>query len=120
MFKFKKRSKTDVVSTEVFSYGGKTATGKNRKDGVLVKFKDGDSVTLLTPSGKGKKYVEELKGGVQLNINLGVKTDKKGKPRILSDTQRAYRSGYLQSLQDGSKAYKAKKSGVNKRSGVKI
>lgn len=72
------------------------------------KTKKGKNVTLLNPSEKGGKFARELKSGIG-ETNLGeVKTHKNGKPKKLSDTQKSYRSGYLQARKDSAAAYKAK------------
>ena len=59
--------------------------------------KTGKKIVLLNPSEKVLRYARQLKKG----------QDHAGK--ILSDTQRAYRSGYLDARTDSAKAFKAKK-----------
>lgn len=59
--------------------------------------KKGKKVTIYDPSEKGAMYVNDLKNGTNIK---GVE---------LSDTQKAYRAGYLASQNDNVKAYKARK-----------
>ncbi len=81
---------------------GKNSTGTSFIDS------EGKSKKLLTPHGKGKKYARELSTGVR-ETNIGsVKKDKKGAVMMLSEKQRAYRSGYLDAQKDSAKAFKAK------------
>lgn len=101
------RTKSDVKSKRAFTLGNKQSGGKERS-GVVVTYKDDTKQTFLTPAGKSRKFVEELKSGEKLTNDMQVKTDKKGKPRRLRDTERAYRSGYLAARKDAAKAYKAK------------
>ena len=76
-----------------------------------VKTGDVSKRTLLTPHGKGKKYALELKEK-RHRTNAGqVKTDSKGKDIRLTDTQAAYRGGYLQAQKDAARAYNARKNG---------
>lgn len=106
---FKKRTKEDVKSKKAFTFG-KKKDGSKAKSGVVVTFNDGDKVTLLTPSGKGTKYAEDLRTGQVHSNDMEIKKDKKDNPRRLSDLQRSYRSGYLAAQRDSAKAYKAKKN----------
>ncbi len=78
-------------------FGGKKVT--NRR---------GRTVTLLNPAEKGKKYAHELKTGFNFTNGGKVVTDEDG-PLPLSKSQRAFRSGYLKSRSDSSKAYKYNK-----------
>lgn len=103
------RTKLDVQSKKAFTLGQKKNGGKE-KSGVVVTYNDGEKQTFLTPAGKSRKFVEELKSGEKLTNDMQVKKNKKGKPRRLKDTERAYRSGYLAARKDAAKAYKAKKS----------
>ncbi len=75
---------------------------------VVVKDRRGQNVILLNPSEKGQKMFCELQNNVHLTNDGMIKTDSKGKPRKLSDTQKAYRSGYLQAQKDARKAFKSK------------
>ena len=83
--------------------------GKDRKVGVEVQDKKGNKKVLLTPSGKGMKYANELKGGFKITNEWQVKTDKDGNIPELTREERAYRSGYLDSQKDNAKAYNYKK-----------
>ncbi len=58
--------------------------------------RNGNKIVLLNPSEKGQRYARQLKHGVDHN---GV---------VLSDTQKSFRSGYLQARKDSAKAYNAK------------
>lgn len=110
---FLKRTKQDVKSKRTLTRTDK-ASGKKRKAGVEVTFKDGQKVVLLNPSGKGTKYANELKEGIHYT-NSGVpKLDKKGNTIPLTNEQRAYRSAYITALSDGAKAYNAKKNNGGK------
>jgi len=77
---------------------------------VVVKNKRGKAVTLLNPSEKSRKFADELHTGKRFTNNGELKVDASGNPLTLSDTQRAYRSGYLRSRKDGAKVYKYKKA----------
>ena len=57
--------------------------------------KSGKKLVFLNPSEKGKRFARQLKSG----------KDQKG--NTLSDTAKAWRSGYLAARQDSAKAYKA-------------
>ncbi|HOI84493.1 MAG TPA: hypothetical protein PLP48_00325 [Acholeplasmataceae bacterium] len=76
---------------------------------VLVKSKKGKEIYLLNPSEKAGKFASELKHNVRFTNAGEMKTDDLGEPLRLTDTQRAYRSGYLTSRTDGAKVYKAKR-----------
>ena len=81
--------------------------------------KRGKEVTLLNPSEKGRKYANELKDGIKYTNDGVVKTDKSGNYQHLSDTEAAWRSGYLQSQKDSANCWKAmqgKQSGQSKKS----
>lgn len=110
---FKLRSKSDVKSKKSFAFveGSKTKSGRKRKDGTVVTFKDGTSTTLLTPSGKGAKYAAELAMGVKITNDGDFKHGVDGSEIVLTPEQRAYRAGFLDSQKESAKAYKAKKSG---------
>lgn len=104
---FKKRTKDDVASKEIISFGDKK-NGKPAKSGVFVKFKDGTNVTLLTPSGRAKKFANELKTNVACDNSGCIKRDEYDMPVELTKAQRAYRGGYLDAMKDSAKAYNAK------------
>lgn len=108
---FIRRTKQDVKSkTAVTLHGARTKSGRKQKSGMVVTFKDGSSTTLLTPAGKGTKYAEELRQGKHMTNDGEVKKDKKGKEKRLKDTDKAYRSGYLQAQKDAAKAHNAKEN----------
>lgn len=75
---------------------------------VTVRNKSGKDVILLNPFEKGTKMFVELQNNVHLTNDNMIKTDKRGKPQHLSDTQKAYRSGYLSAQKDARKVFKAK------------
>lgn len=75
---------------------------------VVVRNRRGQDVILLNPSEKGTKMFDELQNDVHITNDGMIKTDKNGKPRRLSDTQKAYRSGYLQAQKDSRRAFKSK------------
>lgn len=58
--------------------------------------KNGKEVTVYNPSEKGIMYAGDLKTGKDIH------------DRELTDTQKAYRSGYLKAQNDSAKAYKAR------------
>ena len=110
---FKKRTKEDVAEKIPFSHSEKK-NGKPAKSGTVVTFKDGKSVTLLTPSGKGTKYAEELRTNVAVTNDGIIKRDCYDMPVELTAEQRAYRAGYLDSQKDSIKTYKAKAAAKKK------
>lgn len=75
---------------------------------VQVKNNNGKVITLLNPSEKSRKFASELKGNIRYTNDGKLKSGKNGELG-LSDTQRAYRSGYLQARKDSAKAYKSKR-----------
>lgn len=60
----------------------------------------------MNPSEKGKKFAAELRNNTRYTNNNKAKTDKDGVIQSLSDTQRAYRSGYLDARKDSANCYK--------------
>ena len=76
---------------------------------VTVRTKKGRSVTLLNPAETGRKFADELGNGVKQTNNGMIKYNKNGQHVRLTDTEKAYRSGYLQARKDSAKAYKANK-----------
>lgn len=74
---------------------------------VKVKNRRGRTVTLLNPAERGRKFADELGNGVKLTNNFMIKTTPTGSPIRLTDTEKAYRSGYLAARKDNAKAYKA-------------
>lgn len=111
---FKKRTKEDVKSKTSILKGVKK-NGKDKKFGTVVAFKDGTSVTLLNPSGKGAKYAGELKTNIAVTNDCVIKRDDYGYPVELTAEQRAYRAGYLDHAKDCAKAYNAKKNKAGKK-----
>ena len=85
--------------------------------GKKIRKKDGRTVTLLNPAQKGKKFSLELKEGYLISNSGRYRVDEDG-PLPLSDAQRAYRAGYLDSRSDNAKAFKhkMKKKAANRRS----
>jgi len=75
---------------------------------VIVTNKKGNKVTLLNPAEKGAKYAYELKANVRTFNDGRFKPDKNGELG-LTETQRAYRSGYLAARKDSAACYKAKR-----------
>ena len=70
-----------------------------KKMAKIFKSKNGKKIVLRNPSEKGKRYARQLKTGVVSE------TGKK-----LSNTDRAFRFGYLKSRSDNAKAFKHNKS----------
>ena len=68
--------------------------------------KKGKTITLLNPSEKGKKFAAELRNNTRYTNDKKKKADKDGVLLSLSDTQRAYRSGYLDARKDSANCYK--------------
>lgn len=64
--------------------------------------------TLLNPYEKGSKAFAELRDGVHYTNTGKIKRNKQNKAIRLSDTERAYRSGYLAAQKDSRKAYNAR------------
>ena len=77
---------------------GVPAKFNKQKVGVKVKTKSGKTFTLLNPSEKGAKAAVELRSG--RNIYTG---------EYLSDTQLAFRSGYLAAQKDSAQCFNAKR-----------
>lgn len=67
------------------------------------------NVILLNPAEKGRKYSAELKAGIHATNEGKVKKNRKGNSIRLSDTQKAYRSGYLSARKDSANCFKAQK-----------
>lgn len=63
---------------------------------------------LLNPYEKGSKAFYELQKGVHITNEGKVKINRQNKPIRLSDTERAYRSGYLAAQKDSRRAYKSR------------
>ena len=77
---------------------GVPAKFNKQKVGVKVKTKNGKTFTFLNPSEKGSKAAVELRSG--RNVYTG---------EYLTDTQLAFRSGYLAAQKDSANCYNAKK-----------
>ena len=73
--------------------------------GKKVRYADGSERTFLNPHGKGVKYARELKRKCRFTNDMTV-VKQKG----LTNTQAAYRSGYLDAQKDQAAIWK-KKSG---------
>ncbi len=76
---------------------------KNKTIGVSGLDKNGNRITLLNPSEQGYKYSKELKHKVRFTNDMTAI-----KQNGLSDTEAAYRAGYLASQKANARAYKAK------------
>lgn len=73
---------------------------------------------LLNPYEKGNKAFAELRDGVHYTNDCKVKYNKRtGKPVRLTDTEKAYRSGYLAAQKDSRRAYNSRR---NKNGGLPI
>ncbi len=71
-----------------------------------AKTKNGKTIRLMDPGEKSRKFATELKSGTKFT-NFGVqKRSKNGKPMRLTDTEAAYRGGYLAARKDNARAYK--------------
>ena len=79
---------------------------------VYVKNRRGKRITLLNPSEKSRKFAVELKHNVAITNDGIKKKTKTGKVKHLSDTQKAFRSGYLQARKDNAKAFIARKQRI--------
>lgn len=81
----------------------------NKKKMIIVKNKRGQNVRLLRPGEKSKKFSHELKNKTHFTNFGQVKVDSNGVPLPLTDTQKAYRSGYLTARKDQTRVYNAKR-----------
>lgn len=79
---------------------------KRSGNGVRIIDKNGRERVLLNPQGKRNKAFAELQNGVKLTNDGKVKLKKNGQPMRLTDTEAAYRNGYIQAQNDSAKAYK--------------
>lgn len=84
-----------------------TKNGKKERTGTTLITDDGKKITYLTPSGKAAKAAFELHKGFKVTNDCKLKVDDNGNVMRLSDTEAAWRSGYLAARQDSAKAYKA-------------
>ncbi len=71
------------------------------------KSKSGKDVTLLTPSEKVTKAVQEIKLGYKITNDGQVKLDEFGQKQMLTAEERAYRGGVISQATDSQKAFKA-------------
>lgn len=60
----------------------------------VIKTKSNKKIVLLDPADKGKRYARQLKSG---------KVTETG--QVLSNTDKAFRAGYLKARNDSAKAY---------------
>ncbi len=103
------RNEHGVVVSKETKYGTNSKTGKRIKHGTKITYADGTKQTLLNPAGKVAKAYKELRDGKRYLNNGHVKIDRQTNQEMpLSDTQKAWRSGYLQAQKDSSNAYKSK------------
>ena len=78
---------------------------------VKVKSKKGKTITLLNPAEKGAKFAKELKRGYKFTNDGIPKRDNEKNALMLTDTEKAFRSGYLSARKDSANVYKAKMKG---------
>ena len=104
-----KRQKKAIVGKEPVFGQSMTKSGQKLRAGTRVKYEDGTSSVLLTPAGKDAKAAKELRWGIRMTNSGQPKVDKDGVTKKLTDSQRAWRSGYLAARKDSAKAYKASK-----------
>lgn len=81
-------------------------------------YKNGKKIVLLNPAEKGAKAAAELKTGYRITNDKQYKADEHGYVIPLTDTQKAWRSGYLAARKDSANCYNAqhgKKSKSKKR-----
>lgn len=101
------REKKKVISSKPF-YGKRTTSSGNRACiGTRFYIEDGSQIVLLNPYGKSSKYAYELHNGYKYTNSGKRKLDDNGAVMLLTDTEAAWRSGYLAARQDSAKAYKA-------------
>lgn len=85
-----------------------TQTAKGKKTGtVLVNVETGERKVLLTPHGRYKKAVIELKTGKRFTNDGSVKKDRNGNDMKLTPCQRAYRAGQRSMVIEQTKAHNA-------------
>ncbi len=75
---------------------------------VFWKNKKGREICLLNPSEKARKFADELGNGVKQTNTGMIKFGKNGQPVKLTDSEKSFRSGYLQARKDSAKAFKSK------------
>ena len=77
---------------------GQRAKFNKQTAGVKCVTKKGKRFTLLNPAEKGSKFAVELRTG--RNVYTG---------EHLTDTQKAYRSGFLKAQKDSARCFNAKR-----------
>ena len=70
--------------------------------------KNNKKVTLLTPHERGGKFAKELSAGYKFTNDGLAKLGKDKSYSILTDEERAFRSGYLTAQKDNARVFKAK------------
>lgn len=76
--------------------------------------KKGEVKKLLNPSEKSSKYAYELKNDVLITNDNQLKRNKKGDPKRITDSQIAFRRGYLKARSDNAKAFNYNKAKIEK------
>lgn len=64
------------------------------------------TITLLNPAEKREKFLTELSVGAKMTNDGEWKVNSDGEYQVLTDEEKAYRSGYLAAGKDSAKAYK--------------
>lgn len=64
----------------------------------IVRTKNGGKRVLRNPAERSKRFARQLRNGVVAETG-----------EVLSDTQKAWRSGYLEARSDNAKAFKSNK-----------
>lgn len=80
-----------------------------------VTMRNGKLITLLNPKEKGDKYARELRENKKYTNDYVLKKDDKGNPIPLTDSDRKYRCGYLNSRKDDAGAWKSAQAKVAKK-----
>lgn len=75
---------------------------------VEIQGRRGNTITLLNPREKGQKAASELRDNIKKTNRFQPKVDKNGESIKLSNTEAAYRMGYLRARKDIAKAFKAR------------
>ena len=81
----------------------------------VITTRKGKRITLLNPAEKGRKAAAELRVGVHGTNDGQIKRDGNGNPIPLTDTEKAWRSGYLAARKDSADCYNAKMGKKKKR-----
>lgn len=77
--------------------------------------KTGKTTTLLNQQGKIGKFSAELKSKERYTNDGKPKLDKDGNPTKLTDSQAAYRAGYIEACKDSSKIFKKKNADYERK-----